>query len=156
MRIVAVTDTGPLIHLAEIGVIELLNLADELFIPDTVYDELEEGGRPPGFADINYSLVETKGNLRDTEGLDPGEVAALEVALDRNVMLFTDDLAARERGTAHGIEVHGSIGIIVLGYSRGRLDRSEAATLMRKLQYESRLFVTGAVVERGIQLLEDS
>lgn len=156
MTIVAVTDTGPLIHLAEIGAIRLLDLVDELCVPDTVYRELEAGGLPRGFEHVEFSLVETKGELEDSEGLDPGEAAALQVAMDRGAMLLTDDLAARERGTAHGVEVHGSIGIVALGYSQGRLDRNEAASLMRKLQHESRLFVSNAVVERGIELLEDT
>jgi predicted nucleic acid-binding protein len=52
-----------------------------------------------------------------------------------------------------GIEVHGSIGVIALGYARGHLDKSEASSRMRSLQSESTLFVTDAVVERGIQML---
>jgi predicted nucleic acid-binding protein len=54
-----------------------------------------------------------------------------------------------------GIEVHGTIGVITLGYSRGLLDRDEAASLMRALQRETSLFVTDAVVERGIRMLDE-
>ncbi|MFB9808614.1 hypothetical protein ACFFQF_27255 [Haladaptatus pallidirubidus] len=43
MTIVAVADTGPLIHLAEIDALDLLTAIDELLIPETVYAELEEG-----------------------------------------------------------------------------------------------------------------
>ncbi|WP_254663168.1 hypothetical protein [Haladaptatus sp. W1] len=46
MTIVAVADTGPLIHLAEIDALDLLTAIDELLIPETVYAELEEGGVP--------------------------------------------------------------------------------------------------------------
>ena len=53
-----------------------------------------------------------------------------------------------------GVEVHGSIGVIALGYARGLLDREEAASLMRALQRETSLFVTEAVVERGIRMLD--
>ncbi len=54
-----------------------------------------------------------------------------------------------------GVEVHGSIGVIALGYSRGLLGRKEAASLMRALQRETSLFVTEAVVERGIRMLDE-
>lgn len=98
MTIVAVTDTGPLIHLAEIGAIRLRDLVDELCIPDTVYRELGAGGLPRGFQHVEFSLVETKGELEASEGLDPGEEAALQVEMDRGAMLRTDDLAPESAG----------------------------------------------------------
>ncbi|MDL5362606.1 hypothetical protein [Halalkalicoccus sp. NIPERK01] len=54
-----------------------------------------------------------------------------------------------------GVEVHGSIGVIALGYGHGSLDRDEAASHMRALQRETSLFVTEAVVERGIRMLDE-
>jgi predicted nucleic acid-binding protein len=62
--------------------------------------------------------------------------------------------AYRLKSAKEGIEVRGSIGVIALGYNRGRLDGDEAASRMRALQRETSLFVTDAVVERGIQMLE--
>jgi hypothetical protein len=41
-----------------------------------------------------------------------------------------------------------------LHYGRGLLDRDEAASRMRALQRATSLFVTEAVVERGIQMLD--
>ena len=48
-----------------------------------------------------------------------------------------------------------AIGVIALGYGRGLLDRDEAASRMRVLQRETSLFVTEAVVERGIRMLDE-
>lgn len=70
-------------------------------------------------------------------------------------MLLTDDLAARRAANTADIEVHGSLGILALGYSRGRLTRDEAASRMRALQRETSLFVTDAVVERGIRMRDE-
>ena len=67
-----------------------------------------------------------------------------------------DDLAAREIAAENDIEVHGSIGVIALGYTRGLIERDEAASRMRAIQRETSLFVTEAVVEQGIQLLDDT
>ncbi|MFB9824227.1 hypothetical protein [Halobaculum roseum] len=50
--IVAVADTGPLIHLGEIDSLDLCSVVDKLLIPETVYEELQAGGPPSELADI--------------------------------------------------------------------------------------------------------
>lgn len=156
MRLAAVSDAGPLIHLAEIDSLELLATFDTLLVPETVYDEVDAGGVPDGLADLSYELVEGDESRAETEELDAGERAAVTVAEEREVVLLTDDLAARKVATDADIDVRGSIGVIALGYGRGIFDRDEAATRMRALQRETSLFVTDAVVERGIELLDET
>ena len=153
MTVVAVADTGPIIHLAEIHSLALLSLVDRLFVPEAVYGELEVGGIPQGIDDVDYVVVNV--GAERIEDLGPGESAALTFAMRQDAVLLPDDLEARERADERGVEVHGSIGIIALGYARGRLDREDAASLMRSLQRETSLFVTDAVVERGIEMLDE-
>jgi predicted nucleic acid-binding protein len=155
VTLAAVSDAGPLIHLAEIGSLELLSTFDTLLVPETVYKEVEAGGVPDGLADLSYELVEADESRVGTEELDAGERAAIAVAEERGVVFLTDDLAAREAASDAGVEVHGSIGVIGLGYGRGLLDRDEAASRMRALQRGTSLFVTEAVVERGIRMLDE-
>ena len=143
------------IHLAEIDSLELLSTFDTLLVPEAVYKELEAGGVPEGLTDLSYERVETDESRVGTEELDAGERAAIAVAVERGVVLLTDDLAAREAASDAGVEVHGSIGVVALGYGRGSLDRDEAASRMRALQRETSLFVTEAVVERGIRMLDE-
>lgn len=152
--IVAVADAGPIIHLAEIESLSVLSAVDQLLIPQTVYDELEAGTVPLGLDDILYDVVEADPAALSIE-LDPGETAALAIATDRSAVLLTDDLEARDAAVDLDIEVHGSIGIIVLAYTRDRISKSSAIDLMRALQSETSLFITDAVVERGVELLED-
>ena len=155
MTLAAVADTGPLIHLVEVDALSLLSIVDDLLIPKTVHDELDVGGVPNELGDLEYALVDVTLDERENDRLDPGETAALAVAAERNAVLLTDDLAARETAAEAGVEVHGSIGVIALGHARGRLDRDEAAALMRALQRETSLFVTDAVIERGIDVLNE-
>jgi predicted nucleic acid-binding protein len=155
VTLAAVSDAGPLIHLAEIDSLELLAMFDTLLVPETVYKEVDAGGVPDGLADLSYELVEADESRVGSEELDAGERAAIAVAEERGVFLLTDDLAAREAAFDAGVEVHGSIGVIALGYGRGLLDRDEAASRMRALQRETSLFVTEAVVERGIRMLAE-
>lgn len=155
MTVVAVSDTGPLIHLAEIDALRLLSGLDRLYIPDTVYEELEAGGVPDGFQRIDYERASATTDDVTGDGLDPGETAAIAVAMDRDAVLLTDDLAAREYATDAGLDVHGTVGIIALGHNRGLVETEEAVSMMRALQRETSLFVSDAVIERGIELLEE-
>ncbi|TKX73637.1 nucleic acid-binding protein [Halorubrum sp. GN11_10-6_MGM] len=155
MTLAAASDAGPLIHLAEIDSLELFSTFDTLLVPETVYEEIEAGGAPDGLSDLSYELVEADESRVGAEELDAGERAAIAVAKELEAVLLTDDLAAREAASDADIEVHGSLGVIALGYGRGLLDRSEAASRMRALQRETSLFVTEAVVERGIRMLDE-
>lgn len=154
VTVVAVSDTGPLIHLGEIHSLELLDAFDRLVVPETVYEELELGGMPDGLDKLSFERIEPDElQLEETE-LDPGERAALAVASEREAILLTDDLAARDAAVEHDISVHGSLGVIAIAYAHNFVDRAEAATLMRALQRETSLFVTDAIVERAIRKLE--
>jgi predicted nucleic acid-binding protein len=155
VTLAAVSDAGPLIHLAEIDSLGLLSPFDTLLLPETVFEEVEAGGVPDGLADLSYELTEADEDGVESEELDAGERAAIAVAKEHEVVLLTDDLAAREAASQAAVEVRGSIGVIALGYGRGLLDRDEAASLMRSLQRETSLFVTEAVVERGIRMLDN-
>jgi len=155
VTVVAVSDAGPLIHLAEVDSLDLLHTVDTLLIPEKVYEEIERGGVPDGLNAPSCDRIEADESIVEAGGLDPGERAAIAVAKERDAVLLTDDLAARDAASNSGIEVHGSIGIIALAYGRNRLDRDEAAALMRALQRETSLFVTDAIVERGIQMLDE-
>jgi predicted nucleic acid-binding protein len=96
VTLAAVSDAGPLIHLAEIDSLELLATFDTLLVPETVHTEVDAGGVPDGLADLSYELVEADESRVGTEELDAGEHTAIAVAEERGVVLLTDDLAARE------------------------------------------------------------
>lgn len=155
--IVAVADAGPLIHLAEIDSLDLFSVLDPVLVSETVYNELEAGGVPSELHVIDYELVEADDESTWTNtDLDAGEVAALAVAAQADAVLLTDDLEARRAAKKAGIEVHGSVGLIVLAHNREKLSRTVAIGRIRALQDETSLFITDAVVERGIELLERS
>lgn len=156
MTLAAVSDSGPLIHLAEIDSLGLLFVFDEFFVPETVYAEIEAGGVPTGLDDLSYELVEADVDTKETSDLDAGESAAITVAREREITLLTDDLAARRSASDDRIDVHGSVGVISLAHGQGRLDADEAARRMRALQRDTSLFITDAVIESGIELLDET
>jgi predicted nucleic acid-binding protein len=99
-------------------------------------------------------LVSAESSPFEESDLDRGETTALAVAVEQDLILLTDDLAARETAEKAEVQARGSLGVIALACGRGRLEKDEAADRMRALQRETSLFVTDAVVERGIELLE--
>ena len=58
MTLAAAPDTRPLIDLAEIDSLDLLSAFGEMYIPGTVYQELEAGDVPKGLNELRYELVE--------------------------------------------------------------------------------------------------
>ena len=105
MTLAAVSDAGPLIHLAEIDSLELLSTFDTLLVPEAVYNEVEAGGVPDRLVDLSYELVEADESRVGTEELDAGERAAIAVAEERRVVLPTDDLTSREAVSGAGVKV---------------------------------------------------
>jgi predicted nucleic acid-binding protein len=150
----AVSDTGPLIHLGEIDSLDLLSVFEPLYVPEAVYEELERGEVPNGLHTLSLERVEADDSHPQSDDLDAGERAALSVALEDDLVLLTDDLAARESALEHGLDVHGSLGVIARANAQNLIDRDDAASLMWALQRETSLFVTDTIIQRGIQLLD--
>jgi predicted nucleic acid-binding protein len=151
--VLAIADTGPLIVLAELDAVDLLETIDTLYVPETVLDELEDSQIRSELEALDFERVSAPDSSQ-FEALDPGERAALLVASEYDdAIVLTDDMAARRTATEQEIEVHGSVGVIVLAYSRDEITYEEAVELLRSLQSETSLFVTETIIERGIELL---
>ena len=157
-----VTDTGPVLHLHEIQMLRLLSLAGEIFIPKAVHFEL-------------YSLISDWERLkpnwinavtlpfpsqRESEAwvqaglLDIGESEAIALARQlRADWLLTDDAAARLVARSLGLEVHGSLGIVLWAAARGYLNRSEAEAALDELFSSSSLWISPGVLGEAKEAL---
>jgi predicted nucleic acid-binding protein len=137
MRSVIVCDTGPLLHLSEAGLIGLLQQAGDVHIPPKVQTELERylpDWKPAEWLDISHLEGEHVGDAQSwvrAEQLDPGEAEAVGLALQLKAdWLLTDDAQARQFAETLGLEVHGSIGLLLWAVAWGHLSN-------RKKAYES-------------------
>jgi predicted nucleic acid-binding protein len=143
--VIVVSDSGPIIHLGMIGRMGLIHdLFGEILIPGAVYREVVEvGAGLPGSLELQAAswatVVEpTRGTpvskLLESE-LDPGEVAALILALERHAeLLLVDDLAARQAATRLGLSVIGTVGILLAAKKRNRVDAIEP--LLQALKHQ--------------------
>jgi len=160
----AVSNAGPLIHLAEIGEFELLKIFSKICIPEKVYEEVCIEGMPGErevrsaenieVLSVSKEEIEKLSNKIDLK-LDDGELEALTVCNRFKVKIFlTDDLDARDAGKQLGFEVHGSIGVIARAYREGLIDLKRAKRASGDLYSISKLFVTKAIIEEAIKELE--
>jgi predicted nucleic acid-binding protein len=135
-----VVNASPIIALAKVGHLQLLlDLSKELFVPEAVVAEilagpasdpaklaLEHGWEAKVVADrIAPELLEW--------GLGAGETAVLAVATDRKpATAVLDDAAARKCAKALGIEVMGTMGVILRARKKGFIP--SAADALKALQ----------------------
>jgi predicted nucleic acid-binding protein len=153
MRLI-VSDTGPVLHLWEARSIDLLSLAGDLCIPGAVERELSNHwltfgtASPPWLrtASLQPPYDESAANWWRAGIIHRGEAEAIALAQQLNAdWLLTDDAAARLLATSVGLEVHGSLGVVLWAAARGHLTRTEAEAALDGLAASS-LWVSPAVL----------
>jgi predicted nucleic acid-binding protein len=81
--------------------------------------------------------------------LDSGEAEALSLATQLKAhWLLTDDAAARLIAQQQGLEVHGSLGVILWAAATGQFQRSEAERALDSL-FRSSLWLSASVREEA-------
>lgn len=153
MSRLVVTDAGPLIHLEQADALSLLELTGEVLVPKTVLDELEDG--PTDVSELQFSVAEADIDIDSVyPHLDPGETAGLVVCTERDAVLLTDDMDARNTANEEGIEVHGSVGVVLYGYSQGKSTEDAAKRTLRELKQDTSLYLSTPLIEHAIELVE--
>ena len=143
-----ICNSGPLIHLAMIGRLDLLeSLFGWVVIPRTVKIEVVGQGKEEGMADAflvegeienRWIVVEdnidggAKG-LADSAGIESGEAEAIMLARSERCLVLLDDLAGRRFAIGLGLEVTGSIGVLVRAVKVGLMSRDEGLEALEKL-----------------------
>jgi predicted nucleic acid-binding protein len=134
----AVFDTSPLILLDSLGYLPALReLHPAILIPEAVARELEVRPGRPGSGARGMEWVELREAPEDAlrrvgEGppsLDPGEAAAIAVALAEGATVVVDDFRGRERARRLGVPLTGTLGEILALHRRGLALREPAADL---------------------------
>lgn len=128
-RIVIVADTTPISELAKVGRLELLReLFGTVIIPDEVYGELTVGNHPaaiqvPQARWIIVRSVEDREQittLQTETDLDLGECAAMILARELPAsQLLIDDLDGRKIAQLKGLQIIGTVGIVLLAKENG-------------------------------------
>ena len=155
-----VSDTGPVIHLSEAQALDLLGLTGEVHIPRGV--EVEVAHHLPSAHNLAWIAVDTLIEPYVTEAinwqraglLDAGEAEAIALVRQLNAnWLLTDDAAARFLAQRLGIEVHGSLGVVLWAAAVGHLNHAEAAASLEQLARSS-LWISTRVLDEARSALD--
>ena len=160
----AVADSGPLIHLTQIGSLAFLRLFAQIHVPQMVWSETVGKGRVMekdifilGNTKMEYpDQTEVIRFVKDNalEDLHAGERESLYVCQQTGVnLVLTDDLAVRKAAKRLKVTPVGSLGIVIRAYKAGLISLEEATQRISDLQTTSTLFVTCAIVELAIEEL---
>jgi predicted nucleic acid-binding protein len=158
----AISNTSPLLYLYRIGGIEWLpKIFDEVWTPEAVRNELQ-AGRTKGYDVPNpddYSwlkIVNPKSTPSEWLALDlgAGEIAAMALALensDRVVLL--DDMLARRTAQVAGLQVWGTLKVLLEAKSNGLIDKVEP--YITKLS-DSGMWISAEISQRILKLAGES
>jgi len=144
---VAVSNSGPLIHLTLAGLLDFVfELFDFVIIPPQVYEEIVVKGKEQSHSDayileraVNNELIKIevvkKGNENITSSkLHDAELDTIKLYLQSNFeTILLDDEEARVFARKLGIKVSGTLGILVNIYKHGFFSFSEALRYLKKI-----------------------
>ena len=155
--IVVVSDAGPLISLARLDLLPLLQqLFKEVQVPEDVINECM--ARPGNADTVRISDALSQGLLQactaralKLPGLQAGECAAISRALEIGAGLLMDERTARAQAAALGLAVTGTLGVLVRARRRGLVGPLAPliATLRNSGQRLSQAVVAQALADVG-------
>ena len=157
-----VLDAGPIIHLDELGCLDLLEGFGELRVPRAVWQEVEQHRpqlAPTGeiqlkLCDVSISPSAALLALVRNLDLDAGEIAALcRLEQDRGKLFLCDDSAARLAAESLGFKVHGTIGIAVRAIRRRTRTVAEVKNILAQIPTRSTLHISRSLLAEIISSL---
>lgn len=159
-RDLVIADAGPLIHLDELGCLDLLSDFPRVLVPDAVWCEVEKH-RPTALTCLLLEKVEAAAadprvaTLSLTFTLHRGEREAMTLlSCYPDALFLTDDTAARLAAQTLSARVHGTLGLIVRSLRRGQRCQDEIIDLLRAIPERTTLHVRPALLSEVISQIE--
>jgi predicted nucleic acid-binding protein len=156
-----VSDTGPLLHLTEAQALHLLQWVGDLHAPPQVVAEMTyhlSDWHVPEWMTLDVLVAPHASDAsawQQTGLLDAGEAEAIALARQINAdWLLTDDAAARLFAEELGLEVHGSLGVVLWVAALGHIDRVQAEQALSGLAASS-LWISRRVLAEARAALDE-
>ncbi len=158
----AVADAGPLIHLAEIGCLDLLSIVGHLHVPREVWSETVGRSRLDADQLLNLGTIKRHElpaveitrfvEEHGLEGLHAGEIEGFCLCRKLRIpIILTDDLAVREAARRLSVIPIGSLGVVARAFRDSRITLPQAESFVRDLDRVSSLYVTPEIVELALR-----
>lgn len=161
---IVVSDSTPLITLMKAARLQILNeLFGEIIIPEAVHKELtsnerflEEARQINNSDFIRVISVEDRKSvslLQRAAGLDLGESEAIIYAENNKAdLLLVDEASGRRVAKSMGIEIMGSVGVLVSAFREGILSEDEASDAFRSIR-EARRHISERLIEDALKII---
>jgi len=131
---VVVADTGPLIIFGRSCGIEIISaVAKEILVPPTVLSECIADTGKPGAVAIRAAVetglltrlpsIDLSGITKGLSVLDPGEMEAIAAAKIHQCPVLMDEIIGRTVARRIGLQVAGSLGILLMAKRLGAIDK---------------------------------
>ena len=146
-------DSSALVTLAVVNQLELLEkLYDNLYIPQAVFDEVTQIGKPQS----NKLRQFLQGKVKQVDltlthlGLGLGELEAITLykKLDADVLLI-DDNRAKKYASLNGVKVIGSLGILVKAKEQGHVEKVKP--FLDEIQ-KSEVYISQKLIEKVLEI----
>jgi len=155
-------DAGPVIHLDQLGGLDLVEGLGAVYLPATVKEEILRHRPSLSFgaiADLNQvadpdTYSTTLIALRRSFDLHAGELAALGLLAQlRGDLFLCDDAAARLAAESLGYRVHGTIGLLIRAIRRSKRSSEQVRTTLKELPHKSTLHISRPLLDQVIAQL---
>jgi hypothetical protein len=158
----AISNTSPLLYLYRIGVLDWLpSLFDEIWTPNAVVHELQEGQRRgydvPNPGDYDWLKIVEPSSVPSewlTLDLGAGELAAMALALENpGRVVLLDDRLARRIAEAAGLKVWGTLKVLLEAKSQGLTE--SMGPLVNRLE-DAGMWISNDIRRRVLALAGES
>jgi predicted nucleic acid-binding protein len=139
---VIVSDNSPLNLLIRLGVEEVLpRLFGRVLIPPEVVGEMHHQKTPPEVRVFlanppTWLQIKAPTTIQAIPDLDPGETAAISLAIELSALLMIDENEGRMAAKSRGLEVIGAIGVLERAANAGLIpDLGQVHSHIRTLRF---------------------
>lgn len=158
---IVIADSSALVALSICETLPLLEpLLGQICVPQSVYNEVCIQGKPESEALKKYLQGRVKTVHQDdyfisnTANLGSGEIEAIALYMNLSAdLLVIDDARAKRAAYANGLEVMGSIGILLLAKEQGLIKKIKP---MLDLLNTSDIRLSSNVIEKALELANEN
>ena len=167
---IVIINSGPLMALAKLGLLDLLHrLYGQVRFPTAVFIEVVVRGGERGYSDaflVQMAIQQRKlwvvevnnGDLPSDIAnlpLDAGEKQALYIVQsDKADLVLFDDEKVREEAKVRGLNVKGTLGVIIQAYRAGLLGWNEVQSIIGAIMRREDIWISEELCRRVLWKLK--
>lgn len=169
---IVIINSGPLMALAKLGLLDLLpRLYGRVSFPTAVFAEVVVRGRERGYSDaflVQLAIQQRKlevvkvnegdvpSDIRDLP-LDEGEKQTLYLAQrDKADLVLFDDEKIREAAKARGLNIKGTLGVIIQAYRAGLVELKDVESIIEAIMSREDIWISEELCRRVLSKLKSA